>query len=279
MRAIAVRKLIRAALAEDVGHGDITTESIVPADARCKATLTAKQDGVLSGMTVFRAVFEELQAELDRWDSLKDGAAFRSGDIVASFSGDTRRVLTGERTALNFIQRLSGVATLAAEFVKAIEGTTAQICDTRKTTPMLRALEKEAVLHGGGRNHRHGLDDGILIKDNHIAAAGGVREAIALARAGARHLMKIEVEVSDAAELEEAIQEGPDVIMLDNMPAAAMREAVAIAHGTGILFEASGNATLNRVREMAETGVDFISVGALTHSAAACDLSLNVEPL
>ncbi len=279
MRTVSISRLVHAALAEDVGHGDITTNSIIPVDARCEAMLTARQDGVLSGIDVFRAVFDELQADLDGWGRLADGAAFRSGDRVASFSGNTRCVLTGERTALNLVQRLSGVATLTSDFVKAATGFDTQICDTRKTTPMLRALEKRAVIHGGGRNHRHGLDDGILIKDNHIAAAGGVDEAIAMTRAKAHHLAKIEVEVSNALELEQAIEANPDVIMLDNMSTNAMRESVARTKGTGIVLEASGNASLERIHEMAETGVDFISVGALTHSAKACDLSLNIVPL
>jgi nicotinate-nucleotide pyrophosphorylase (carboxylating) len=232
----------------------------------------------LSGLTVYRAVFEELEAELKDWKALEDGASFRAGDVVASFSANTRCVLTGERCALNFVQHLSGVATLTSEFVRAIEGLNTQICDTRKTTPMLRALEKEAVVHGGGRNHRHGLNDGVLIKDNHIAAAGGIEQAIVLARAHTHHLMKIEVEVTNAAQLEEAIRGGADVLLLDNMSNDAMREAVTRAKDTGIALEASGNATLGRIREMAETGVDFISVGALTHSAKACDLSLNISP-
>ncbi len=278
VRAIAIRNLIHAALAEDVGLGDITTDSIVPAADRCAAILTAKQDGVLSGLTVFQAVFEELQAELKDWKALEDGASFTAGDVVASFSAKTRCVLTGERTALNFVQHLSGIATLTSEFVRAIEGLNTQICDTRKTSPMLRALEKEAVVHGGGRNHRHGLNDGVLIKDNHIAAAGGIEQAIALARVHTHHLLKVEVEVTNAAQLDEAIQAGADVLLLDNMSNDAMREAVTRAKDTGIVLEASGNATLDRVREMAETGVDFISVGALTHSAKASDLSLNILP-
>ena len=278
MRTIAIRNLIHAALAEDVGLGDITTDSIVPVADRCAAVLTAKQDGVLSGLTVFQAVFEELEAELKDWTALEDGASFTAGDVVASFSANTRCVLTGERTALNFVQHLSGVATLTSEFVRATEGFKTQICDTRKTSPMLRALEKEAVVHGGGRNHRHGLNDGVLIKDNHIAAAGGVEQAVALARAHTHHLLKVEVEVTNEAQLDEAIEAGADVLLLDNMSNDAMREAVARAKDTGIALEASGNATLDRVRKMAETGVDFISVGALTHSAKACDLSLNISP-
>ncbi len=278
MRTVSVKGLVRRALEEDVGREDLTTALTVPAEARCRAVLTAKQSGVLSGMEAFRAVFDRLQAEVTEWEACADGTAFGPGDVLASFTGKSRAVLTGERTALNFVQHLSGVATLTAQFVKAVEGTGTRICDTRKTTPMLRTLEKRAVVHGGGTNHRRALYDGILIKENHIAAAGGIAVALAKARAGAHHLMKIEIEVRSIEEFEEAVTAGAEAVLLDNMSLGDMREAARRAKGRGIVLEASGNVTLERVRAIAETGVNIISAGALTHSAPACDVSLLITP-
>ena len=272
----AVKRLVRAALEEDIGQEDITTNRTIPADLRCRARLLAKQDGVLSGIDVFRLTFDCGRAAIGEWDSLADGTPFSNGDELATFEGNARAVLTSERVALNFVRHLSGIATLTAKYVAAVEGLDAKICDTRKTTPLLRRLEKEAVIHGGGANHRHTLFNGVLIKENHVAAAGGIREAVRNATQGVHHLMKIEVEVTSLEELDEAIEAGADVVMLDNMSLEDMREAVKRTRGKKVLFEASGNATLDMLREMAETGVHVISVGALTHSAPAVDFSLLV---
>lgn len=272
-----VERLVRDALAEDIGHGDVTTDATVREQARCRARLVAKQDGVLSGIHVFRAAFDCLGACLADWSALADGERFTSGDEVAAFTGLTRAVLTAERTAMNFVQHLSGVATLTAEYVEAVRGLDVRVTDTRKTTPSFRRLEKEAVVHGGGRNHRHGLSDGVLIKENHIVAAGGIRQAVCGVRDNVQHLLRIEVEVTSLAELEEAAAAGADVIMLDNMDTDEMVEAVRRVQGTNILLEASGNVSLDGIRAIAETGVHVISIGALTHSAPAVDLSLLIE--
>ncbi|HUW59456.1 MAG TPA: carboxylating nicotinate-nucleotide diphosphorylase [Candidatus Bathyarchaeia archaeon] len=271
--------LVKMAIEEDIGQEDITTTRTVPADGRCRVRLVAKESGVLSGIEVFRLVFDAMSADISDWDSLSDSDRFSHGDDIATFSGNTRGVLTGERTAMNFVQHLSGVATLTAKYVAAVEGFNVTICDTRKTTPLLRRLEKRAVVHGGGKNHRHTLFNGIVIKENHIAAAGGIRQAVQSATGGAHHLMKIEVEVTNLNEFEEAFQAGADAIMLDNMSLEEMRKAVKKARGKRVVIEASGNATLERVRSIAETGVNVISVGALTHSAPCVDMSLLVENL
>jgi nicotinate-nucleotide pyrophosphorylase (carboxylating) len=271
------QELIRAALREDIGHGDATTLALVPCDAKCRARLHAKQPGVLSGMSVFRAVFDELGADVTEWSAMENGARFSVGDTLVSFRGMTRAVLTGERVALNFVQRLSGIATQTATLVARVKGLSVRICDTRKTTPLLRTLEKEAVTHGGGTNHRFGLFDGILIKENHIVAAGSVGEAVRRAKNTAHHLMKIECEVTSLDEFNEALSAGADIILLDNMSIEAMREAVRRVKGSNVLLEASGNVTLDGVREIAETGVDIISAGFLTHSAPAIDLSLELD--
>jgi len=270
-------RLIIQALREDVGRYDITTESCVPESAMCRAVLKAKQDGVLSGIAIFRRVFDLTNANVANWTACSDGDRFQQGDRLVQFEGRTRQVLMGERVAMNFIQHLSGVATLTASFVAQVNGTGARICDTRKTTPLFRQFEKQAVRDGGGANHRHSLSDGVLIKENHIMAAGGIRNAMEALRQRAHHLMRIEVEVRNLEEFEEAVAEGADAILLDNMPPEDMREAVTRVSGKRILLEASGNASLDRVRAMAETGVNLISVGALTHSAPAADLSLLIE--
>jgi nicotinate-nucleotide pyrophosphorylase (carboxylating) len=264
-------------LIEDIGRGDATTEATVPADARCRARLYAKQDGVLSGIGVFRSVFDQLGANVSDWQALENGARFTRGQDIVTFCGATRAVLSGERVALNFLQRLSGIATLTAAMVDRVKGLNVRICDTRKTTPLLRQLEKEAVRHGGGSNHRFALYDGILIKENHITAAGGVTSAVKAAIERSHHLLSVGVEVRTLAELEDAIAANADVALLDNMTVDGMREAVRFAKGRDIVLEASGNVTLDRVREIAETGVDIISVGALTHSAPAIDLSVEIS--
>jgi nicotinate-nucleotide pyrophosphorylase (carboxylating) len=271
--------MVRAALREDVGGDDITTRLTVDPDRRCNAVLLAKSDGVLSGVMPFWMVFDEVGAEvdIDITKAMVDGTSYARGDAITEFTGLARPVLTGERTALNFLQHLSGIATLTHRFVEAVAGLPVRITDTRKTTPLFRRLEKDAVRHGGGHNHRRALYDGILIKDNHILAAGGVTAAVERARAGAHHLMKIEVEVTTLDECDEALAAAADAILLDNMDPATMREAVKRGAGRGVTFEASGGVTLETVREIAETGVNVISVGALTHSAPAADVSLEFE--
>ncbi|NIA16454.1 MAG: carboxylating nicotinate-nucleotide diphosphorylase [Nitrospiraceae bacterium] len=275
----ALARLIANALEEDIGQEDITTNRTVPIDARCRARLLAKQDGVLSGIEVFRMVFDKMKAQVASWDALPNGERFCDGDDVATFEGNARAVLTAERTAMNFVRHLSGIATLTAKYVAAVDGFDARVCDTRKTTPLLRRLEKEAVVDGGGTNHRHTLFNGVLIKENHIVAAGGIDKAVYSATQGAHHLMKVEVEVTNLDEFEQAIAAGADAIMLDNMSHADMREAVQRAKRTRVVLEASGNASLDNIRAIAETGVHIVSVGALTHSAPAVDLSLIIETI
>jgi nicotinate-nucleotide pyrophosphorylase (carboxylating) len=267
-----VVEAVRAALAEDLGlSGDLTSQATLPADATATATLSAREPGVIAGLALaaeaFRAVtFEPLVA---------DGARVGKGDIVARVSGHARQVMGAERVALNFVNHLSGIATATRAFVDAIEGTGARICDTRKTLPGLRAFQKYAVRCGGGANHRYSLDDAILIKDNHIAVAGGVAKAYAAARAFAGHLVAIEIEVTTLAELEGALEAGARIILLDNMDNDTLRQAVALAGGRAVL-EASGGVTLERVRGIAGTGVDFISTSQITMGAKPLDLGLDV---
>lgn len=273
---LAWAAIIDLALAEDVGAGDVTTRAIVPPDDRSLAEFVVKGDGVVSGLGVAGAVFARVDSSVTFTALVADGTPVRPGTSCARVAGASRSLLMAERVALNLLQRLSGVATLTARYVAAVDGTGARIVDTRKTTPGLRQLEKAAVRDGGGANHRFGLGDGVLIKDNHLAAVGGadrVGRAIGLARAGAPHTLRIEVEVTTLAEVEEAIAAGADVILLDNMDVATMTRAVALVGGRALL-EASGGITLGTVRAVAETGVDLISVGALTHSAPALDISL-----
>jgi nicotinate-nucleotide pyrophosphorylase (carboxylating) len=269
--------LVRASLEEDISQRDITTEACVPEDVRCEARLYAKQDGVLSGMVPFRLAFELLDADLANWEAKKDGERFQKGDMLAKFEAHTRAILTGERVGMNFVQHLSGVATLTAEFVKAVEGLKCKVCNTRKTTPMLRYLEKAAVVHGGGVDHRYNLFNGILIKENHITAAGGIRQAIEKASNNTHHLMRVAVEVENLNEFDEALASGADVILLDNMSLDDMRESARRAQGHRVVLEGSGNASLENIRAMAETGVQFISVGKITHSAPAIDMTLLID--
>jgi nicotinate-nucleotide pyrophosphorylase (carboxylating) len=279
-----VKPLIRQALKEDLGKGDITTACTVPEEARGLALILNKQEGVLAGIDICRQVFLAMDPELQAEAKFPDGTPLEYGQIVMTIQGKTRSILTAERTALNFLQHLSGVATAANDFVKAVEGTRAKILDTRKTTPGLRYLEKYAVACGGGQNHRMGLYDMVLIKDNHIEAAGGAAAAIELVRQKHKKV-KIEVEVQNLAQLEEAARMAPDIIMLDNMKPEAMAEACRMvfslpARDSGKLkLEASGNVSLENVRQIAECGVDYISVGAITHSAPALDFSLNLKSL
>ena len=274
MATLEFDPIIEAALREDMPEGDITSEGIIPADARSEAIFLAKEDGILAGLEIARRVFEKIDLAVEFTGKIQDGAAFRKSDILACVEGPSVVLLKGERTALNFLQRLSGIATETRRFVDAVAGTKAKILDTRKTTPGLRLLEKYAVKMGGGTNHRLNLSDMVLIKDNHLRYVGSVTETVRRARSTIRPGIRIEVEAADLSQVRDALAAGADMIMLDNMTLELMREAVALAAGR-VPLEASGNMSLDRVRAVAETGVDFISVGALTHSARAVDISLD----
>ncbi len=269
---------IRHALAEDGAESDITTLSTVPEGQQAEASIIARQDGVIAGLEVAIATFRELDPRIAVERLTKDGDAVHAGKVLARLSGPARSILSAERVAMNFLGHLSGIATVTAQCVRAVKGTRARILDTRKTTPGLRSLEKEAVRLGGGQNHRFGLNDGVLIKDNHIKAAGGIAEAVRAARQMAPHLLKIEVECETLAEVQEALDAGADVVLLDNMTADLMHEAITLVRRTDprVLIEASGNIGTNpaRLAAVAATGVDFISLGALTHSAPNLDVSL-----
>ncbi len=271
-----IEETVARALAEDVGDGDVTTFATVPADARASALISQKAPGVVFGLAVAEETFRALDPQAT-FRRLVDEGTWRETGPVLEIEGSARAILTAERTALNFLQRLSGVATITAIYVKAIEGTGAKILDTRKTTPGLRALEKAAVAAGGGTNHRKGLYDAILIKENHAALAGGVGEAVRLAREYAPGL-QLEVECRTLAEIDEALEAGAPMILLDNMNAEQLSAAVKRVDGRAEL-EASGGVTLHTLREIASTGVQFVSVGALTHSATALDLSLILRPI
>ncbi len=269
--------MVQAALAEDLGRaGDITTNAIVPSTATVRVTLRSRQAGRIAGLDIAASAFILLDPRMKITKIVADGDDVGVDSQIALIEGPARCALTAERTALNFLGHLSGIATATARMVKATEGHNARICCTRKTTPGLRALEKYAVRVGGGANHRFGLDDAVLIKDNHIGVAGSVREAITRARAHAGHMVKIEVEVDTLAQLDEALLEKPDIIMLDNMPLDMLREAVKRTAGRAIL-EASGRVTLDTVAAIAATGVDLISSGAITHSAACLDIGLDFD--
>lgn len=267
-------------LAEDIGRGDITTQATVQPDVRGYGKFLAKEYLVICGIEVAESVFFHLDSESSEIEtSYNEGDEIEEGTVFATLKGFADVLLTGERVALNLLQRMSGIATLTRQYVKAIEGTKAVIVDTRKTTPGLRLLEKYAVLVGGGKNHRMGLDDGVLIKDNHIALAGGVTEAVVAAKRTAGHLHKIEVEITNWAQLREAIEAGADIIMLDNQTPDEAAKLVEMARNMNpnVLIEASGGMDLDRVRSFAEAGVDLISVGRLTHSARAVDISFKIQ--
>lgn len=270
----AIDAAIDAALREDVPDGDITSDSVIPRDARSEAFFLAKEDGVLAGLDVAARVFARIDPDVIFIERFRDGAAFHQGDKLARVKGPTGVLLKGERTALNFLQHLCGVATATRRYVEAVAGTKTRILDTRKTTPGLRLLEKYAVRAGGGTNHRLSLSDMVLIKDNHLRFVGSLAEAVRRARAGVRPGVRVEVEAASLLQVREALAAGADMIMLDNMPLETMSQAVALAGGR-VPLEASGNMTLDRVLAVAETGVDFISVGALTHSAKAVDISMD----
>lgn len=268
---------IRAALAEDLGRaGDITTHAIIPARATARAVIAARETGVVAGLPLARAAFRQMDANIGFEAWLEDGAEAARGDIVARIEGPAHAILSAERVALNYMGRLSGVASLTAQYAARIAHTNAKVCDTRKTTPLLRAFEKYAVRCGGGANHRFGLDDAVLIKDNHIAVAGGVVPALRAAKRFVGHLVKIEIEVDTLAQLEDVLAEGADAVLLDNMKPDDLRRAVEMVGGR-MVCEASGGVTLETVAEIAETGVELISVGALTHSTKVLDLGLDIE--
>lgn len=273
-----LNSLIDLALREDIGTGDITTNSIIPAGSTTIGFIKAKQAGVLAGIGVAEAVFKRVNPSLKFTALAADGDKLEAGQIIANVEGDARAILTGERLALNFMQRMSGIATRTARLVEVTRGCRARVVDTRKTTPGLRMLEKYAVRVGGGHNHRFGLYDAVLVKDNHIKVAGGIAQAVKMARAAIPHTMKVEVEVEDFSGLDEALNAGADIVMLDNMDAATMRQAVELAAGRALL-EASGGISEETIRTVAETGVDIISVGALTHSIQALDISLDVKEI
>jgi len=275
---LTIEKYVRAALEEDLGHGrDVTSEVTVPMGATATATLVAREDGVLAGVIVALSAFSLIDSGLDLIVHGADGDPLTSGFEIAQIEGSARSLLMAERVALNFISHMSGVATLTNRYVQAIEGTGAEICDTRKTLPGLRPFQKYAVNMGGGSNHRLGLDDAILIKDNHIAVAGDIRQALDQARLIAGHTVKIEIEVETLEQLEAVLASGnADIVMLDNMDIKTLEKAIQMAKGQ-VITEASGGVTLESVHEIAKTGVDYISVGALTHSVKALDIALDFQ--
>lgn len=271
-----IKSVIDYALKEDIGNGDITTNSLIPLDLQAKATMVAKSTGVIAGLAIAEYVFRTLSTDII-WEAfVNDGDKVSKGDQILEISGSYRALLTGERVALNFLQRMSGIATMTANYIDAIKDYKTKILDTRKTVPGLRLLDKYAVMMGGGTNHRIGLYDMVLIKDNHIKIAGGITRAVAQIKKNLPEGFKIEVETTTVEEVLEALATGVDIIMLDNMSNRTMAECVKIIGGQAKV-EASGNMTIDRLKEVAATGVDFISIGALTHSVAAFDISMNIE--
>lgn len=271
-----VRKLIELALAEDIGAGDITTDYLIDADAEGTGYIVAKEPLVLAGLVIVKKVFHEIDSGIKFVSEYNDGDEVKAGDIVLRMTGNMRALLKGERTALNFLQRLSGIATNVRSYVSEIQGSKTRLVDTRKTIPGFRSLEKYAVRVGGAYNHRMALYDGVLIKDNHIAACGGIAKAVTTIREYVSHLVKIEVEVSDFKELDEALSVKADVIMLDNMELAEVSKAVEIVDGRSVV-EVSGSVTKEQLKDLSETGVDIISSGSLTHQARAVDLSMRIN--
>lgn len=272
MNWLLVEDIVKRALNEDLQYGDITTEAILNDKDKAVVDLIAKEDGIIAGIEIFKMVFKILgDTQVNLY--IKDGHRVKSGEKFGEVLGCTKNLLSGERVALNFLQRMSGIATLTREFVDKIEGSKVKLLDTRKTTPNMRIFEKYAVTIGGGTNHRFGLNDGVLIKDNHIAAAGGVRNAVGLIREKSPFVRKIEVEAETIDQVNEALEAGADIIMLDNMDLETLRESVKIINNRAMI-EASGNITLDTITDIAETGVDFISTGALTHSFKVLDISM-----
>ncbi len=276
--AVNADELIKLALKEDISSEDVSTNAVMPDSCAGTVQLICKQDGIICGLPVFGRVFEILDAQTRIQYFVKDGDKVKKGQLLAELSGDIRVLLSGERTALNYLQRMSGIATYTAETVRLLEGSKTKLLDTRKTAPNMRLFEKYAVKVGGGNNHRYNLSDGILLKDNHIGAAGGVKQAVEKARAYAPFVRKIEVEVENLEMCREAVEAGADIIMLDNMTAAQMAEAVKLIDGRA-LTECSGNVTKENIKNVISAGVDYVSSGALTHSAPILDLSLkNLRP-
>jgi nicotinate-nucleotide pyrophosphorylase (carboxylating) len=278
-----IYEAVNAALDEDIGRGDITSRSVVRPGVKARGSFLAKQDLILAGVEVADAAFTAFDPYIQIESAATDGEALKAGKVFARVMGDAQMLLAAERVALNFLQRLSGIATLTRKYVEAVAGTNAKIVDTRKTTPRLRLLEKYAVTAGGGHNHRLGLDDGVLIKDNHLAMAGGVSEAVKRARELTGHLHKIEVEVATLEQVREALAANADILLLDNMTPEMVGQAVEIVlkhepQDRRTLTEASGGITLANVRQYAEAGVDMISIGAITHSAPAVDISFKIKP-
>ncbi|MBA4408718.1 MAG: carboxylating nicotinate-nucleotide diphosphorylase [Bacteroidota bacterium] len=272
----AAKTLIELALTEDIGEGDITTDNIIPAETQRKAKMVAKADGIVAGLPIAEMVFRSLDPKMS-WKVLApEGSKVKKGDVLVEFEGTYRALLTGERTALNFLQRLSGIATMSGKYADAVKEFKTIILDTRKTLPGFRMLDKYAVKTGGAGNHRIGLFDMAMIKDNHIEVAGGITNAVKAVRSKIKEGIKIEVETSTLAQVQEAIDAGADIIMLDNMDTETMRKSVELIAGRAKV-EASGNMTLERLREVAATGVDYISIGALTHSVSALDISQRLE--
>ena len=275
MEYIGLNELIGRALKEDIGHGDITTESLIPEGMQASGVFVAKSAGILAGINVSRAVFRYLEPGITFETFKTDGDTLAAGDVIARVTGKAATLLTGERVALNFLQRLSGIATKTRRMVELIKYLPAELVDTRKTTPGLRVLDKYAVAVGGARNHRFGLYDGVMIKDNHIKAMGSITGAVSAARQKIPHTIKVEVEVENLEQLEEALQARADIILLDNMDIEQMKKAVEITAGRALL-EASGGINEDTLAEVAKSGVDFISSGALTHSAVSLDISFNL---
>ena len=274
-----INKLLDLGIEEDINTGDITTESIIPATMNGVATMTAKQDGVISGLDIVKMVYDRFQSDVIFTPYFKDGDRVKKGDVILKIEATYPTLLRGERLSLNIFQRMCGIATETAKYVKELEGTHTELLDTRKTAPGLRVLDKMAVKHGGGTNHRMGLYDMAMIKDNHIKMAGGIAKAVEQVRARIAQGIKIEVETTNLDEVHQAIAAGADIIMLDNMDTQAMTEAVKIinAANKGIKTEASGNMSIPRLKEVAATGVDYISVGALTHTVKGMDISMNIQ--
>ena len=274
-----INKLLDLGIEEDINTGDITTESIIPESMNAVATMTAKQEGVISGLEIVKMVYDRFQNDVVFTPYFKDGDTVKKGDVILKIEATYPTLLRGERLSLNLFQRMCGIATETAKYVKELKGTTTELLDTRKTAPGLRVLDKMAVKHGGGTNHRMGLYDMAMIKDNHIKMAGGITKAVEQVRARIAEGIKIEVETTNLDEVKEAIAAGADIIMLDNMGNEAMAEAVAVikAADKGIKTEASGNMSIPRLIEVAATGVDYISVGALTHTVKAMDISMNIQ--
>lgn len=271
-----IEKIISLALEEDIASSDITTDNLVDLGTKASGTMLAKQDGIIAGLPLSKIIFKKFDAHFNFTALVEEGAFVKKGELIAEFSGELRAILTAERTVLNFLQRMSGIASAASKYIDELNGTKTQLLDTRKTAPGHRLLDKYSVLTGGGTNHRIGLFDMVMIKDNHIKAAGGIMPAINKIKSAVSHEIKIEVETTNLDEVQLAIDSGADIIMLDNMSVEQMKTAVEVI-GISAQTEASGNVTLETIKEIASSGVDFISVGAITHSVKAMDISLNIN--